>query len=87
MTNIDEQLFKVNKNSPIPLYKQVACGISDLITKGIISKGDKLPSLNEISNNYQISKSTAEAAYLELSNQKLIIKSRGKGHFVFSDEW
>lgn len=67
------------------MYKQLSERIASLMEADVIKKGDKLPSINEISRNNRICRATVEAAYHELSNQKLIIKSRGKGHYATID--
>ncbi len=80
------QHLSINKLGHKPMYKQLSEGIAKLIKNDTIKQGDKLPSINEISRSQLICRATVEAAYQELSNQKLIIKSRGKGHFAFTNE-
>lgn len=78
-------LLSVNKDSPKPMYKQLSENIAKLMKEDIIKEGERLPSINDISKNNLICRATVEAAYHELSNQKLIIKSRGKGHYAYME--
>lgn len=49
--------------SSTPKYLQLANSIIKCIGDGKISKNDILPSINELSYNFEISRDTAEKAY------------------------
>ena len=46
--------------------------------------GDKLPSIHEICNNYDISRDTVVTAYNELKSRGIISPKHGKGFYVSS---
>ncbi|CAN5360906.1 hypothetical protein BH23BAC1_BH23BAC1_45040 [soil metagenome] len=72
----------VNNNSRIPKYQQICDLIVKDIENGNLKKGEKIPSINEISEDYYISRDTVEKAYNHLKEKKIIISARGKGFYV-----
>lgn len=81
-SHIEQGLNLINKNSPKPIYRQLAEIFATMINENIVKDGEKLPSINKLSKHQNLSRATVEAAYLVLSNQNLIIRSRGKGHYA-----
>jgi DNA-binding transcriptional regulator YhcF (GntR family) len=69
-------------NSKLPKYKQISTAIVNDIEKGILKKDDALPSINELSFEYDIARDTVEKAYNELKEKGIIAAIRGKGFFV-----
>lgn len=65
-----------------PLYMSVIEDIESKINNGIYRPGDRIPSLNQICNDYHVSKITAVRAIHELQNSGLVSKVVGKGTFV-----
>ncbi len=74
----------VDKSSYIPLYIQVRDILKDLINGGKLRPGDQIPSENELSTQYNISRMTVRQASQELMREGLIIIRRGEGTFVNS---
>lgn len=76
------EIYKIDKNSTFPKYRQLV----DIIIKGIelkiFHKGDKIPSLNEICKLNGISRDTVMAAFNELKTRGIIISRPGKGYFI-----
>jgi GntR family transcriptional regulator/MocR family aminotransferase len=81
-SHIKQGFNLINKNSSKPIYRQLVEIFAIMIKENIVKDGEKLPSINKLSKHLKLSRATVEAAYLLLSNQNLIIKSRGKGHYV-----
>jgi len=82
-----EQLLQdthIDKSSYIPLYIQVRDILKDLINSGKLKPGDQIPSENELSTEYNISRMTVRQASQELMREGLIIIRRGEGTFVNS---
>jgi DNA-binding transcriptional regulator YhcF (GntR family) len=69
-------------NNKVPKYKQISNAIIKDIEKGILIKDDPLPSINELSFEYDIARDTVEKAYNDLKEQGIITAIRGKGFFV-----
>lgn len=72
--------------SSTPKYLQLANSIIKCIGDGKISKNDILPSINELSYNFEISRDTAEKAYKYLKKIGLLGSVPGKGYYVKSTE-
>ncbi|HLR36875.1 MAG TPA: GntR family transcriptional regulator [Chitinophagaceae bacterium] len=65
-----------------PKYLSIADSLIKAIRDGDFHKGDKLPSINQLSIEHLISRDTVEKAYKELKEQNIIEAVRGKGYFV-----
>jgi len=78
--------FKVDKNSKIPLYKQIADAILDLINSGELARGQRMPTERELSQTLGVSRNTVSMAYEELESRGYILSEQGKGTFVFHRE-
>ena len=65
-----------------PIYTQISDGIRDQILKGILCKGDKLPSVRELATQLTINPNTIQRSYRELEMQGWIASVPGKGSFV-----
>jgi DNA-binding transcriptional regulator YhcF (GntR family) len=74
--------IKININSQIPVYKQLINSIEDLINSGVYSNGYFLPSMNDLSNELEISKETVKKAYSILRENGIIDSAHGKGFYV-----
>jgi DNA-binding transcriptional regulator YhcF (GntR family) len=72
--------------SSTPKYLQLANSIINCIGDGKISKNDILPSINELSYNFEISRDTAEKAYKYLKKIGLLGSVPGKGYYVKSTD-
>lgn len=72
----------IDKNSPIPLYFQ----LKEIINRSIDNKtylpGDILPSENELSDKYKISRMTVKQALDSLASEGIVKRIKGKGTFV-----
>lgn len=67
-----------------PAYRQIADQIRDLIIEGQLKPGQQLPSEEQLSTNFGVSRNTIREALRTLSTQGLIATSRGVqgGSFV-----
>ena len=74
--------IEIDEGSRVPKYQQVVDKIVSLIANGSISKGEKLPSINELSEQLYLSRDTVEKAYNMLRREGLIKAIPGKGNFV-----
>jgi len=82
-----EQLLQgahLDKSSYIPLYIQVRDILKGLINSGKLKPGDQLPSENELSTTFNISRMTVRQASQELMREGFIVIRRGDGTFVNS---
>ena len=57
------QLDEIDEASKVPKYKQVADIIISNIGSGIVKLGDRIPSINQTSEQFLLSRDTIEKAY------------------------
>lgn len=74
--------MNLDSNKNMPLYKQVVLDIENKISQGIYSKGERIPTEQELAKIYSISRVTVRNALDELSSCGLIERTPGKGTFV-----
>lgn len=77
-----DTIFCVDTALEIPLYQQLVDRIETAIKKGHLSVGQKLPTVQEISQNLSIARGTIKRAYDELEHKGLLEKIQGRGTFV-----
>lgn len=68
--------------SPCPLYMQLENILREKIETGFWKENQKMPSENELSKEYQLSRMTVRSVLSTLSQEGLIYKVPGKGTFV-----
>lgn len=73
------------KNNKTPLYLQIAEVLRQRINKGIWTRGDTLPTLNELMEEFSVSKVTIRQAVKLLQEDGLLSPLRGRGTFVTAD--
>ena len=76
----------IREKSGTPKYKQIVASIEDAIVNGSLKKGDKLPSLNSIKNQYSLSRDTVLTAFNELKTRGIVQSIVGKGYYVLSED-
>jgi DNA-binding transcriptional regulator YhcF (GntR family) len=79
-----EGFLTIDENSKVPKYQQIVDTIVSDIDVGLVKVGDKIPSINETSEEYYLSRDTVEKAYKILRKQGIITAVRGKGFYVSS---
>ncbi|MBQ7415917.1 MAG: GntR family transcriptional regulator [Oscillospiraceae bacterium] len=67
-----------------PIYSQIVDGFRDQILCGVLTPGDKMPSVRELATELTINPNTIQRAYRELEMQGWIVSVPGKGSFVGS---
>jgi GntR family transcriptional regulator len=76
--------IKLARNSPIPLYHQLARQLEAAIENGEIAKGEFLDNELDLVNIWQISRPTVRRAIQELVEAGLLVRRRGVGTQVVS---
>jgi len=82
---IFKHLF-IDYYSATPKYLQLANCIVKAITDGVLKENDVLPSINELSFEFEISRDTAEKGYKHLKKNGVLGSVPGKGYFVKNAE-
>jgi len=83
------ELFKhinIDYLSATPKYMQLANSVIKAISEEKLNKDDLLPSINELSFEFEISRDTAEKGYKYLKKIGILGSVPGKGYFVKSTE-
>ena len=75
-------MLKVDPRSSTPIYEQIQLGIKELILKGALQGGEKIPSVREMAGMLTINPNTISKAYGELEREGIIETLRGKGTYV-----
>ena len=80
------KLIHLDDHSATPKYQQLANSIINAIEKGQIGKDAVMPSINELSFEFQISRDTAEKGYKQLKGIGVLGSVPGKGFYIKSVE-
>ncbi|WP_335964851.1 GntR family transcriptional regulator [Galbibacter sp. PAP.153] len=72
----------IDETSRVPKYKQIVDSIINDISKGRLQVGQKIPSINELSETCYLSRDTVEKAYKQLKERKIIVSVKGKGYYT-----
>lgn len=74
--------IQINSDSEIPKYQQVVeLFISD-IEAGLLKQGQRIPSINETSEELLLSRDTVEKAYVSMKKRGILSAVRGKGYYI-----
>lgn len=66
----------------LPRYAQIKAYIKSQIESGQWKVGDRIPSENQLSQDFAVSRMTARRAVQELADERLLVRSPGLGTFV-----
>lgn len=77
-----ENHFTVDRNSSEPVYQQLVEAVLIATKTGLIDRGDRLPSINELSRHYSVSRSTIEKSYNNLRDMGILSSQHGKSFYV-----
>jgi DNA-binding transcriptional regulator YhcF (GntR family) len=75
-------LNRIDSESEVPKYLQVEEMILTDIESGIFKQGQRIPSINETSEELLLSRDTVEKAYTNLRKKGILISVKGKGYYV-----
>ena len=77
----------LERNSPVPLYYQLAQSIEQAINDGVLSPGDRLENELSLTTRLGLSRPTARQAIQELVNKGLLVRKRGVGTQVVRSQF
>ena len=78
--------IQILSGSDKPIYKQIVEQISEVIAKGELSMGDKLPAARKLAAELVINPNTVARAYTVLEQAGLVVTKTGSGTFVSNPE-
>ena len=77
-------IFRIDGRRKEPKSKQIIQSVSEAVKRGEVPIGERLPSLNNVSFELDVSKDTVQRAYIGLCDRGIIESIPGKGFYVKS---
>ena len=68
-----------------PIFEQIAKNVHQMLARGALKPGDRLPSARDLAAKLSVNPNTIVHAYNQLEAQDVIEKRRGLGTFVRED--
>jgi GntR family transcriptional regulator len=84
---VRELNITLERNSPVPLYYQVAQAIEHAINTGALAPGDRLENELSLTSRLGLSRPTARQAIQELVKKGLLVRKRGVGTQVVRSQF
>jgi len=75
-------MFPIDNQSRQAVYEQIVQQVEKYVLSGILSGGDKMPSVRKLSIELNVNPNTVQRAYTELERSGVIITVPGRGAFV-----
>jgi GntR family transcriptional regulator len=76
------KLPNLKKDDYVPLYVQLSNILGNYIRENGLDEGETIPSENDLTAHYHISRNTVRQAFQILESQDIIRRMRGRGTFV-----
>lgn len=77
-----QDFFKIDNDTKTPKYAQIVNSVTNAIRQGKLKKGDPLLSINELSNEFMLSRDTVQKAYMILRKKGVVTTVKGKGIYI-----
>ncbi len=74
--------LRLDSESGVPLYQQVAQQVRRLIASGALAPGDRLPTVREMASDLTLNPNTVARAYQDLEREGVVETRRGQGTFA-----
>lgn len=78
-------MFRVDKQSRIPLYEQLINSIEESILLDLLDYDQKIPSVRSLSIELKINPNTIQKAYTDLERRKITYSVPGSGRYIVKD--
>ena len=75
-------MFRIQPQSPEPIFQQLASQVKEAVGQGALLKGDKLPSVRELAKQVTVNPNTVVKAYDQLEQEGVIYRRQGAGCFI-----
>ena len=80
------KLFHFDPYSSVPKYRQLVNSIIDAIETDVLHLGDKIPSINQVCAEFNLSRDTVMVAFNELKARGIVMSQPGKGYYISSTD-
>ncbi len=81
-----KKIIKINQQSDLPKYRQIIDSVYCAIECGALKKGDKIPSINQVSSEFNLSRDTVMSAFNELKSRGVVLSQPGKGYYLATND-
>lgn len=78
--------IQIDDSLGVPKYRQIINSIYAAISSGTLKLGDKIPSLNQLCVDFDLSRDTVMVAFNELKAKGIVNSIPGKGYYINSIE-
>lgn len=75
-------VFKLDKNSPVPFYRQIVDVVLASISSGRVRPGERLPTIRDLAVRLEVNPNTVVKAYTQLQLLGVLDTQQGSGVFV-----
>lgn len=75
-------MYQIDRNSPIPIFRQLKDDLLLLIESGKFTQGEKIPTESELQDLYGVSRATVRSAVSELEMEGYLERIQGVGTLV-----
>lgn len=82
----EPSLFSIDEKSGVPLWIQIRKRLIYLITSGHFDRGERMPSVREMSVNFGVNYNTINKVYQDLERDGYIFTKRGLGTYVSKEQ-
>ncbi len=80
------RIIFIDPKSSKPKYLQILDSVYTGIERRLLKKDDKVPSLNKICSNFNLSRDTVMVAFNELKARGILVAQPGKGYYIATTE-
>ncbi|NQU51570.1 MAG: GntR family transcriptional regulator [Bacteroidetes bacterium] len=81
-----KRIILIDSKSSIPKYRQIIDSVYSAIERKVLKKGDKVPSINQICSDFNLSRDTVMVAFNELKARGILLSQPGKGYYIATTE-
>ena len=79
---VRRRIIVIDPKSSIPKYKQIIESVYKGIERRALKKGDKVPSINQICSDFNLSRDTVMVAFNDLKAKGVLLSQPGKGYYI-----
>ncbi len=81
-----KKVVTIDSESSKPKYRQIIDSVINSIERKHLVKGDKIPSINQICAEFNLSRDTVMVAFNELKAKGILLSQPGKGYYIASTD-
>jgi GntR family transcriptional regulator len=82
----EQRMIVIDYKDKRPIYEQIIEKYENLIIRGVLEGGSKLPSVRSLAIELSINPNTIQRAYVELERAGYIYSIKGKGNYVTDND-